>query len=57
MALSLQENFPSIKSKFIVLENISNSGLIEKLYTESIKEKEYENFDGLKLLSIDIVPA
>lgn len=50
--LSLQENFPSIKSKFIVLENISNSGLIEKLYMESIKEKEYENFDGLKLLSI-----
>ncbi len=49
---SLQENFPSIKSKFIVLENISNGKLIKKLANESIKEEEYKNFDGLKLLSI-----
>lgn len=49
---SLQENFPSIRSKFIVLENISNSNLIRKLANEPIKEKEYQNFNGLKLLSI-----
>lgn len=49
---SLQENFPSIKSKFIVLENISNGNLIKKLAQEPIQEKEFKDFKGLKLLSV-----
>lgn len=49
---SLQENFPSIKSKFIVLENISNGNLIKKLAQEPIQEKEFKDFNGLKLLSV-----
>lgn len=49
---SLQECFPSIKSKFIVLENISNGNLIKKLAKEPIKEEEFKEFNGLKLLSI-----
>lgn len=49
---SLQKNFSSIKSKFIVLENISNGSLIRSLAKEPIKEKEFVDFDGLKLLSI-----
>lgn len=49
---SLQANFPSIKSKFIVLENISNGNLIKKLAQEPIQEKEFKDFKGLKLLSV-----
>lgn len=49
---SLQACFPSIKSKFIVLENISNGNLIKKLAKEPIKEEEFNEFNGLKLLSI-----
>ena len=49
---SLQKNFPSLKSKFIVLENISNGSLIKNLAKEPIKEKEFADFEGLKLLSI-----
>ena len=49
---SLQENFPSMKNKFIVLENISNGNLIKKMAKEPIVEIEFSNFNGIKLLSI-----
>ena len=49
---SLQACFSSIKSKFIVLENISNGNLIKKLAKKPIKEEEFNEFNGLKLLSI-----
>lgn len=49
---SLQETFPTIKDKFIVLENISNGKLIAKLSMVPVKEKEYSGFKGLKLLSV-----
>lgn len=49
---SLQETFPIIKDKFLVLENISNGKLITKLSIEPVKEKEYSEFNGLKLLSV-----
>lgn len=49
---SLQETFPTIKDKFIVLENISNGELITRLSIVPVKEKEYSGFKGLKLLSV-----
>ena len=49
---SLQQTFPSIKEKFIILENISNGALINKLAQIPIKEKEYTDFKGMKILSV-----
>lgn len=49
---SLQDSFPTLKNKFSILENITNSSVIKQLSTEPIKEKEFSEFGGLKLLSI-----
>lgn len=49
---SLQETFPTIKEKFLVLENISNGKMITQLSLVTVKEKEYSEFNGLKLLSV-----
>lgn len=49
---SLQNSFPTLKNKFSIIENITNSSLIKQLSIEPIKEKEFYEFKGLKLLSI-----
>lgn len=49
---NLQKNFPEIKKRFHILENISNATLINKLANIPIKEKAYSEFKGIKILSI-----
>lgn len=49
----LVDNFPDLKDKFHILENITNPTLIKKMAEEDIKDPAFENKkEVLKLLSI-----
>jgi len=47
----LQKHFPRLASRVWFIENITNSKVLEKMAGESIPEKWFAGFDGLKIVS------